>query len=83
MLFVSGHILESIYVQPAGAVFCAVGAVVGVFALLVGVFGVNFGFLQRRISGRTVWWTVAAVLVVLAGGWAVSLSRALGGVYIR
>jgi len=82
MLFVSGRIVESFYLQPAGAVLCGVGVAAAVFALLISVFGVNFGFLQRRITGPAVCWAVATLLVVLAGGWAVALCRALaeGGI---
>jgi len=77
MLFASGHIIESFCLQPAGAVFCLLGFAAAVFSLLISVFGVNFGFLQRRITGSAVCWAVAAVLIVIAGGWAVTLCRAL------
>ncbi|MBE0536363.1 MAG: DUF2752 domain-containing protein [Phycisphaerae bacterium] len=77
MLFASGHIIESFCLQPAGAVFCGMSVVVAVFALLISVFGVNFSFLQRRITGSVICWAVVAVLIVFAGGWAVTLCRAL------
>jgi hypothetical protein len=77
MLFVSGRIFEAFYVQPAGAVFCCAGVLIAICSLLIAVFGVNFRFLQCRVSKRTIWLTVLAIVVVFLCGWAVTLARAL------
>ena len=77
MAFVQGRILDSFYIQPAGAVLCCVLLVVGVTALLISVFRVNFGFLHRPWRWRTIKYFVAGALIVLAAGWAVTLARAL------
>jgi hypothetical protein len=77
MAFVKGRILEAFYVQPAGAFFCCVLAVVAVLSLLAAVFGVQLEFLRglmrRRVAVYLVIWTV----IILGCGWAVTLSRAL------
>ncbi|HPD46145.1 MAG TPA: DUF2752 domain-containing protein [Anaerohalosphaeraceae bacterium] len=75
MLFVSGRIVESFYLQPAGAVLCGAAVVAAVFALLISVFGVNFSFLQRRMTRSAVYWGIAIMLIVFAGGWVVTLCR--------
>lgn len=77
MAFAQGRILESFYIQPAGAVFCCALVVGAVVALLVSVFGVNFGFLHQPLRWRTIKYIVVSVLIILAAGWAVTLSRAL------
>ena len=77
MAFVKGRILESFYIQPAGAVLCCALVAVGVAALLISVFGVNFRFLHQLLRWRMIKYLVASALVILAAGWAVTLSRAL------
>ena len=77
MAFVKGRIFESLYIQPAGTALCCGLLVSGVVALLISVFGVNFRFLHYRLRWRTIKYFVAGVLVVLAAGWAVTLSRAM------
>jgi hypothetical protein len=77
MAFVQGRVLESFYIQPAGAVLCCVLVAVGVAALLISVFGVNFAFLHQPLRWRMIKYLVASALIILAAGWAVTLSRAL------
>jgi len=77
MAFAKGRIFESFYIQPAGAVLCCALVAVGVAALLISVFGVNFRFLHQPIRWRMIKYFVAGALVILAAGWAVTLSRAL------
>jgi hypothetical protein len=47
------------------------------FALLIGVLGVYFTFLDRFWAELKLKWLVAGLLVILAAGWAVTLARAL------
>jgi len=77
MAFVQGRIWESFYIQPVGGVLCCMLLVVGVVALLISVFGVNFGFLHRPLRWRMIKYFVAGALIILAAGWAVTLARAL------
>jgi len=77
MAFVEGRIFDSFYIQPAGAVLCCALVAVGVAALLISVFGVNFRFLHQPLRWRVIKYFVASALVILAAGWAVTLSRAL------
>jgi uncharacterized membrane protein len=75
--FAQGRIGESFYIQPAGALFCCILVVAGVLALLISVFGVNFGFLHEPLTWRKIKYFIVIVLIILAAGWAVTLSRAL------
>jgi hypothetical protein len=77
MAFVRGKILESFYLQPAGAVLCCGLVAIATVALLIAGFGVNFGFLRQPLRWRTIKYFVASVLIILAAGWAVTLARAL------
>ena len=51
-LFVQGRIQESFYVQPAGSLFCFCFAAAGVFALLMALFGIDFGVLRQGVVRR-------------------------------
>jgi hypothetical protein len=77
LAFVSGDILGAFYIQPAGAIICCGLVIIGVFALLIGLFGVNFSFLKRPLSPRSIRYFVISLLVILAGGWAVTIARAI------
>ncbi len=77
MAFVQGKIGESFYIQPAGALFCCVLLVVAIVALLISVFGVNFEFLHEPLTWWKIKYFIVSVLIILAAGWAVTLSRAL------
>ena len=77
MAFVQGRVLDSFYIQPAGAVLCCVLLAVGVGALLISVFGVKFEFLYQPMKWRVIKYLVASALIILAAGWAVTLSRTL------
>ena len=77
MAFVSGDILGAFYIQPAGAIICCGLVIIGVFALLIGLFGVNFPFLQRPLSPRSVRYLAISLLIILAAGWAVTIARAI------
>ena len=76
--FVQGRIGESFYIQPAGAVFCICFAAAGIYALLTAIIGVKSRALNREFVSRLFKYTLIAAIIVLLGGWAVTLSRALG-----
>ena len=77
MAFVSGDILQAFYIQPAGAVLCCGAVAIAGSSLLIAGFGVDFGLLEK-IKWRRIWkYLLAAVIVIFAGGWAVTLARAL------
>ncbi|MHC5060263.1 MAG: DUF2752 domain-containing protein [Planctomycetota bacterium] len=75
--FAQGRIGESFYIQPAGAIFCCILVAIEVLALLISVFGVNFGFLHEPLTWQRIKYFIVFVLIILAAGWAVTLSRAL------
>jgi len=76
MAFVRGEIFQSFYIQPAAAVFCCVFVIAGVLSLLAGVFGVKLPFLRKPI-GTVAKYVLIFTAVVIIGGWAVTLSRAM------
>lgn len=75
--FVQGRIFESFYIQPAAAVFCCGFAAVGIFALLMAIIGVKYTVLDRDFVSRLLKYVLIAVVILILGGWAVTLSRAL------
>jgi len=79
LAFAQGRILEAFYIQPAAGLLCCILVVAAVLALLIAVFGVYFGFLERFFTEVKVRYIILAVIVIIAAGWAVTLARALAG----
>jgi len=76
LAFVQLHLLESFYIQPAGALLCSLLVFIAFFAFFTAVFGVYFRFLER-FRDLGIGWVLLAVVIVIGAGWAVTLSRAL------
>ncbi|MBA7471485.1 hypothetical protein ES707_06791 [subsurface metagenome] len=77
LAFVSGRIFEAFYIQPAAAVLCAVTGVIAVPAFLIAVFGLNCGFVDKTFARCKVRYIVLTIIVIILGGWAVTMARAL------
>ena len=77
LAFAQGKIFEAFYVQPAGALLCSVLVVIALLALVIAVFGVYFRFLERFFREVKLKYIILAIIVIIAAGWAVTLSRAL------
>lgn len=75
--FVAGHILLSFYIQPAAAVFYSAAVVIAFFALLSGVFGVQFAFLKRFYSKKVFWIVTAAGGVLILAAWLLEVVRTI------
>ncbi|MCX5635557.1 MAG: DUF2752 domain-containing protein, partial [Planctomycetota bacterium] len=75
--FAEGKIMESFYIQPAGALFCSVLAICAFLALLTGVFGVYFTYMDRVFREVRIGHVITALLIVTAAGWAVTIARAI------
>jgi hypothetical protein len=75
--FAQGHIIDSFYIQPAAAVFCCIAAVIAFFALLQAVFGVYSPALESRLVSMKLRYAVAALVIVIAAGWGITLTRAI------
>ena len=76
-LCVTGHPVEGFVHQPAAAFFCVVGAAAGIYALLIAVFGIDFGFPRRLLAAVGVKTLVISAVVVFLAGWLVRLLRVL------
>ena len=77
LAFVRGKIFESFYIQPAGALMCCVLVIVAFFAFLIAVFGLHFRFLKRFFAEVKIKHIILALIVIVAAGWAATLTRAL------
>ena len=75
--FVSGNIVDSFYIQPAGGVLCTISAGIGVYSLLIAAFGVDFGLLRKFSFSKSWKYLLIAGIVVFTGGWAVTLARTI------
>ena len=72
--FTHGKVLSAFYLQPAAAIIYLLLAILGVLSLLTACFGVNFRFLPPVRQWRASY-IVAAVAVIIAFGWVVTLIR--------
>jgi hypothetical protein len=75
--FVQGRVLEAFLVQPAAAIFALIFTIMAIFALLMAVFGVKFRFLERISLSIAVKYAFIVGLILIFGGWAVTMARAL------
>jgi hypothetical protein len=76
LAFVRGRIAHSFYTQPAAALLWCVVIVAAFLALPTVIHGVYFAFLDRLFLQVKVKYVFLALIVILAGGWAVTLARA-------
>ncbi|MHC4642002.1 MAG: hypothetical protein ACYS32_10180 [Planctomycetota bacterium] len=67
----------SFYVQPAAALLCFVLIVVALLAFIIAVFGVYFGFIKRFFTEIKIRHIILALIIIIAAGWAVTVTRAL------
>jgi Na+/citrate or Na+/malate symporter len=75
--FAQGKIFDSFYIQPAAALLCSILVVSAIFALFIAVSGIYFNFLNRFFAEIKIKYVIIALIVVIALGWAVTLTRAL------
>jgi hypothetical protein len=75
--FTQGKIFEAFYIQPAAALLCCILVVAAFLTFLMAVFGVYFGFLNRFFTEVKIRYIILALIVIIAAGWTVTLSRAL------
>ncbi|MGD0572184.1 MAG: DUF2752 domain-containing protein [Sedimentisphaerales bacterium] len=77
IVFSHGHICDAFYAQPAAGFFCCLATLIAFFAFLVASFGVYSPLLERRLASLKLRYILAALFLILAGGWAVTLTRAI------
>jgi hypothetical protein len=77
LAFAHGNIAEAFYIQPAAALLYCAAVLGGVLAFFAAVFGVYFEFVSRFFTEIKVRYMILALIVIVAGGWAVTLARAL------
>ena len=75
--FVQGHIFQSFYIQPAAALAWVMLCVTAFFAFLMCAFGLYFRPLMSFLAGVKTKHVILAVIIIIAGGWVVTLARAL------
>jgi len=77
LAFAGGHIGEAFYIQPAWALVCSVMVIAAILAFITAVFAVDFCFIDDFFAKVKVRYIIAALIVILAAGWAVTMARAL------
>lgn len=77
LMFVRGRVFEAFYVQPAGVMLCCILAVSLFLAFLTAFFGIYFSFVKRLLTEVKVRVIIFVLLLIITGGWAVTLARAL------
>ena len=71
--FAQGKILKSFYIQPAAATLCIMLALLGIWYFVRAVSGKNCTLVQNvKLK-----YIILTLLAVVAGGWAVTLARAI------
>jgi hypothetical protein len=75
--FARGDITGAFYTQPAAGFFCCLAIVIAFFAFLIAVFGVYSSSIERRLVSLKLRYILAALLLIFAAGWAVTLARAI------
>jgi len=73
LAFFRGDVFSAFYIQPAGALLGTLLVLAVFLSFSIAVFGVYYSFL-KKIKLRYI---IIAVIVILLGGWAVTLARAL------
>ena len=79
LAFAQGKVWQAFYIQPAAAFLCSFLVVAASLCFLVAVFGIYFSFFDRLFSEVKIRHVIVALMVIIAAGWAVTLSRALAG----
>jgi len=77
LAFARGHVIRSFYVQPAAAFFCLLAVAAAFFAFIVAAFGVYSPAFERQLASLKLRYIVAALVLIVAAGWAVTFARAL------
>lgn len=76
LAFARGQVLTAFYTQPASALVCSLLVIAAFLALLVAVSGVYFTCFDRLFREVKVAYLLVGLLIIIAGGWAVTLARA-------
>lgn len=79
LAFAQGRIWQAFYIQPAAALLCSFMVAAAILCLVVAIFGIYFSFFDRLFAEVKIRYVIIALIVIIAAGWAVTLSRALTG----
>jgi hypothetical protein len=76
-MFVTGHPLQALVIQPAAGFFCVVFLLSAIFALHCAVFGINSSILQRIFCTKNVCFLLIGACFIIVAGWLVNLIRTI------
>lgn len=76
-LFCTGKLVASFMAQPAAAFLCLLLIIVGIFAGLEGVLGVNLWLIGFLTDSRNIGYILVTIGLIIALGWLVTLARAI------
>lgn len=77
LYFSQGQIIRSFSAQPAAALFCTLAVVIAFLAFLVATFGIYSPLFERLILSLKLRYVIAVLVLVLAAGWAYTLTITL------
>lgn len=77
--FVQGKIVRSFCTQPAAAFLCSLLVIAAFLAFIIAFFGVYFSFLDRFSAEIKIKHVALALLIIVAAGYAVTLTRSIAG----
>jgi len=77
LAFARGEIFQSFYIQPSAALLCSILVITAFLAFIITVSGVYFSFLVWFFTKVKARYVIAALLVIIAAGWLVTLARTL------
>ena len=75
--FAQGRIVQAFYIQPAAGLIYSLAVIVAALALFVAVSGIYPSFIKRFLAEIRIRHIILFLIIVLAAGWAVTLTRAL------
>ncbi len=75
--FAQGRIVHAFSIQPAAGLMYSLAVLAAILALFVAVSGIYPSFVKRFFAEIKMRHVILAVVIVLAAGWAVTLTRAL------
>ncbi|MBN1804291.1 MAG: DUF2752 domain-containing protein [Sedimentisphaerales bacterium] len=76
LAFSQGKIFKAFYIQPACALLCCLLVFIAIVAFITAVFGKHFRFVEHFFNEVKIRYIILALIIIIAAGWAVTLSRA-------
>lgn len=73
--FAKGNVFEAVYIQPAAGILCWVLVITVILTFITAVFGLYFRFISELLAVLKLRYIILILLILITGGWAVTLAR--------